>query len=241
MRLASRALVIVAGLTALSVVLGAQSAPTASRVETRLQLGNLLLDDLRYWEAIRVFEEAQDGATHEQRVRSSAGLLRALLPVAEFTRAQIEAQVLREIAPSDPDITALIGDALWGGGLFDEAEQLYRDALAMDPGSGAARHGLARTLTTRQRYGEALDWVQAALEAMPDSAAAHHTLGYIHRRMRRFGDAADAYERYVELLPTLADTEKADWARAEVQFLRSFGDRPAVEMLPPRGLHTIPF
>ena len=241
MRLASRTLIIVAGLTALSVVLGAQSAPTASRVETRLQLGNLLLDDLRYWEAIRVFEDAQEGATHEQRVRSSAGLLRALLPVAEFTRAQMEAQVLREIAPSDPDITALIGDALWGGGLFDEAEQLYRDALAMDPGSGAARHGVARSLTTRQRYGEALDWVQAALEAMPDSAAAYHTLGYIHRRMRRFGDAADAYERYAELLPTWADTEKADWARAEVQFLRSFGDRPAVELLTPRGLHTIPF
>ena len=241
MRLASRALIVAAGLAALSVVLGAQSTPTASRVETRLQLGNLLLEDLRYWEAIRTFEEAQEGATDEQRVRSSTGMLRALLPVAEFTRAQMEAQVLREIAPGDPDITALIGDALWGGGLFDEAEQLYRDALAMDPGSGAARHGVARSLTTRQRYAEALDWVQAALEAAPDSAAAHHTLGYIHRRMRRFGDAADAYERYVELLPAWIDTEKADWARAEVQFLRSFGDRPAIELSAPGRLHTIPF
>ncbi len=241
MRLASRALIIAAGLAALSVVLGAQSTPTASRVETRLQLGNLLLEDLRYWEAIRTFEEAQEGATDEQRVRSSTGMLRALLPVAEFTRAQMEAQVLREIAPGDPDITALIGDALWGGGLFDEAEQLYRDALAMDPGSGAARHGVARSLTTRQRYSEALDWVQAALGAAPDSAAVHHTLGYIHRRMRRFGDAADAYERYVELLPAWIDTEKADWARAEVQFLRSFGDRPAIELSAPGRLHTIPF
>ena len=241
MRLASRALMFVAALAALSVVLGAQPTPTASQVEIRIQLGNLLLDDLRYWEAIRAFEEAQEGATDEQRGRASAGMLRALLPVAEFTRAQIEAQVLMELAPADPAMMALVGDALWGGGLFDEAEQVYRDALALDPGSGAARHGLAKSLTTRQRYDEALDWVQSALDATPDLAAAYHTLGYIHRRMRRFGDAADAYERYIRLLPAWAETDKADWARAEVQFLRSFGDRPALELLAPGRLHTIPF
>lgn len=241
MRLASRALMFAAALAALSVVLGAQPAPTASRVETRIQLGNLLLDDLRYWEAIRAFEDAQEGATDEQRARSSAGMLRSLLPVAEFTRAQIEAQVLMELAPADPEMMALVGDALWGGGLFDEAEQVYRDALALDPGSGAARHGLAKSLTTRQRYDEALDWVQSALDATPDLAAAYHTLGYIHRRMRRFADAADAYERYIRLLPGWAETDKAAWAQAEVQFLRSFGDRPAIELLAPGQLHTIPF
>ncbi len=241
MRLASRALVFAAVLAALSVVLGAQPTPSASRVEARIQLGGLLLDDLRYWEAVRAFEEAQEGATGEQRVRASAGMLRALLPVAEFTRAQIEAQALLELAPGDPDVVALVGDALWGGGLFDEAEQLYRDALAIEPESGAARHGVAKSLTTRQRYEEALDWVMAALDATPDLPAAYHTLGYIHRRMRRFADAADAYERYIEMLPGWAETEKADWARAEVQFLRSFGDRPAIELLAPGQLHTIPF
>lgn len=241
MKLASRALMFVVVVAALSVVLGAQPTPTASRVETRVQLGKLLLDDMRYWEAVRAFEEAQEGAVDEQRVRVSAGMLRALLPVAEFTRAQIEAQVLLELAPNDPEMVALVGDALWGGGLFDEAEQLYRDALALDSASGAARHGLAKSLTTRQRYEEALDWVQAALDATPDLAAAYHTMGYIHRRMRRFADAADAYERYIELIPGWADSERADWARAEVQFLRSFGDRPAVEMMAPGQLHTIPF
>ena len=241
MRLASRALILAAVLAGLSVVLGAQPTPTASRIENRIQLGGLLLDDLRYWEAIRAFEEALEGPTDEQRVRASAGMLRALLPVAEFTRAQIEAQVLSELAPADPGVLALVGDALWGGGLFDEAEQFYRDALALDPASGAARHGVAKGLTTRQRYDDALDWVQAALDATPDLAAAYHTMGYIHRRMRRFADAADAYERYIELLPAWAETEKAGWARAEVQFLRSFGDRPAVEMMAPGRLHTVPF
>ena len=36
------------------------------------------------------------------------------------------------------------------------------------------------------------------------------------------------------------DTEKVSWARADVGFLRSFGDRPAIQVADP-GPHTIPF
>ena len=239
MRLASRALVFVAaGALALPVVIGAQST---GRSETRIQLGNLLLDDGRYWEAIRVFEQAKEGANLEQLVRASAGLLKVLLPVAEFTRAHVEAQFLRELAPEDPETLVLVGDALWAAGLFEEAEQLYRDVLAVAPESSGARHGVARSLTTRQGYEEALDWVEAALEVAPDAAAFHHTLGYIYQRLHRFSDAADAFQRYADLLPASTSGDKANWARAEVQFLRSFGDRPAVQVSDPGRLHTIPF
>ena len=242
MKRASRApLLLLAAATALPVILSAQAIPSTAQVESRLQLGTLLLGDLRYWEAIRVFDTAKAGASDDQLVRASSGMLQALLPVAEFTRAQLEAQFLREMAPQNPVVLGLIGDALWGGGLFDEAEAVYRDALAADPDSARGRHGLARSLTTRQQYDEALDWANAALEISPDEPSIHHTIGYIHQRMRRFPDAADAYENYVTLLPMSAEREKADWARAEVQFLRSFGDRPAMQLSAPGEVHTIPF
>jgi len=242
MRRESRALIfLVAVAIALPVFLGAQSTPSTARVESRLQLGALLLGDLRYWEAIRVFDTAKAGATDEQLVRASSGMLQALLPVAEFTRAQLEAQFLQEMAPQEPFAMGLIGDALWGGGLFDEAEAAYRDAIATDSNSARARHGIARSLTTRQQYTDALDWANAALDVSPDEPGIHHTIGYIYQRLHRFADAADAYENYVDLLPQSADREKADWARAEVQFLRSFGDRPAMQLSAPGQLHTIPF
>ena len=243
MRLTARTLVFVLAVAmALPIVIDAQSAPTAARSETRIQLGDLLFGDQRFWEAIRVYDQAKEGATQEQLVRASTGLLESLLQVAEFTRALQEAEYLHEAAPQDNAALALAGDAQWAAGLFDEAEQVYRDVLVLDPESGRARHGLARSLATRSRYDEALDWAEAALEVSPDHAAFHHTLGFIYQLMHRFPEAVDAYEHYVDLLAAQnANTEKANWARAEVRFLRSFGDRPAIQIADPGRVHTIPF
>lgn len=242
MKVAARTLLLVAvGGIALPTLMGAQSTPTTARGETRIQLGNLLVEDHRYWEAIRVFDEAREYAVGEQLTRVLVGMVKALLSVAEFTRAQVEAQLLSELAPEEPEAVAIIADALWAGGLFDEAEAVYRDVLALDPESGQGRHGLAKSLATRHQYDEALDWLGAALEVSPEVPEFHHTLGHVYQRMHRFGAAADAYQRYVDLLPPLARSEKADWARAQVQFLRSFGERPAVQLSNPGRLHTIPF
>jgi len=242
MRFASRSLVFVAAAAvAVPIVIDAQSTPASARSETRLQLGDLLEGDQRYWEAIRTYVLAKSGATTEQLVRATSGSLRSALQVAEFTQAFNEAAVLRRLAPENPVAMSLVGDASWAAGLFDEAEAVYRDVLSLDPESGGGRHGLARSLATRQGLEDALDWVHAALETSPDTPAYHHTLGSIYRQMHRYPEAADAYERYVALLPTATNTEKADWARNEVQFLRSFGDRPAVQLAEPLRVHTIPF
>ena len=97
-----------------------------------------------------------------------------------------EADFLRGVAPQDHEVLALSGDAQWGAGLFDEAEQIYRDVLALDPESGRARHGLSRSLAARHQYDEAIDWAEAALEVLPDRALCYHTLGAIFERMHRF-------------------------------------------------------
>ncbi len=242
MRLSLRTVgMVMASVLAVQVFLGAQLGPDTARSETRLQLANLLFDDQRYWEAIPVFDDAKDDASSDQFIRASVGLLGALLQVAEFTRAQAEAEVLRRLAPGDPEALALVGDALWAGGLFDEAEEIYRDVLTLDPESGSGRNGVARSLATRHELEDALGWAQAAIVVEPEAAIFHHTLGHIYQRMRQFPPAADAYQRYVDLLPTATNLEKAEWARAEVQFLRSFGDRPAMELAEPGVVHTIPF
>ena len=242
MTLAARSLVFVFAVAmALPIVIDAQSTPATARSETRLQLGDLLRGDQRPWEAIRVYTRAKEGATQEQLVRASTGLLDVLMQVAEFTRALREAEILRALAPENAEAVALSADAQWAAGLFDEAEQIYRDVLVLDPESGRARHGLAKCLATKLQYDEALDWVQSALDVSPNVAVYQHTLGYLYQRMHRFPEAADAYDRYVDLLAANnPDTDKVSWARAEVRLLRSFGDRPAVQIADP-GPHTIPF
>ena len=167
MRVALRGVAVALAVAAAApIVIGANSTPASARSEIRLELGDLLFGDERYWEAIVAFERAKEGAKPGQLVRATRGLLRSLLQVAEFARAYQEAELLAEVAdPGDSASRTLYADALWASGLFAEAEAAYRDVLAIDPGAGGARHGLARGLAARGRLEESLSEVHAAIAA----------------------------------------------------------------------------
>ena len=224
MNIGLRSLVAAAALAAvLPIVTGADSTPATARSEIQLQLADLLVDDGRYWEAIVGYENAKHGATERQLFRVLVGEIQALLRVAEFPRAHLEATSLRKLAPRDPMVLALYGDATWAAGLFEEAEQTYKDALALNPDEVRARNGMAKALAAQSRLREAMTEVQAALRLAPNEAEFYHTLGSVYRRLNRFAEAADAYAKYISLHPHAADSDKVRWARAEVDFLRSFG------------------
>ena len=61
--------------------------------------------------------------------------------------------------------------------------------------------------------------------------------------MQRYDLAADAFESYVESLAGTRMDQKIEWARSEIRFLRSFGERVPVYVAPERldAIHTIPF
>ena len=233
------ALAVAAGLTA---VVGAAGSPESERAELQLELADLLFGDERYWEAIPAYQEAKNGATAAQRIRASSGLLRSLLYVAEFGRAYVEAASLQSLQPSDPEVQALYADGFWASGLFEEAEGIYQDVLATDPDSPGARAGLGRSLAARGQVDAGLSEVQAAVARDDTRPEFHHALGTIYRRLNRFQEASDSLQRYVDLLPTIRLDQRAEWSRAEVRFLRSFGDRTPLEVVgEPDVVHTIPF
>lgn len=57
-----------------------------------------------------------------------------------------------------------------------EAEQRFREVLAVDPESGRALLGLARALNRQDRHDEAEGAVRSALALDPEHAGAHHVL-----------------------------------------------------------------
>jgi predicted aspartyl protease len=61
--------------------------------------------------------------------------------------------------------------------------------------------------------------------------------------MHKFEEAAGAFSNYVNLLPNKDHSEKADWSRSEIKFLRSFGQRVPFEMDPGAAdqIYTVPF
>ena len=209
----------------------------------QLQIGSLLFEETRYAEALQAFRKAAESDESSISVPARIGVVKSALRIGEFTEAQQEAHTLLEIAPENAEVLTVHADALWSAGAFDEAESEYLDALSRSPGMSRALHGTARSLASRNHLDEAMDAAQAALRDAPRDPEIHHTVGAIFERMHRFEQAAAAYTNYVNLLPNKDRSEKAAWSRAQVRFLKSFGERQPIALDDESvgQLHTVDF
>jgi tetratricopeptide (TPR) repeat protein len=219
-------------LAAAAVVLRADAPPQSQAAAIQVQLGNEFLDEGRYVDAVDAYQRALTGGDAVEARAARTGLIQAALRLALFDSARVQADALLRSVPRDPDALALSGDALWASGLFDEAEARYQQALDVAPSLGRAHHGIARALAAKSQLDAALKEAQTAVQLAPRDAEIHHTIGIIYERQHKFEDAANAFTNYVNLLPNKDRSEKADWSRSEIKFLRSFGARVPLEMEP---------
>jgi len=217
------------------------SKPVTASSEVQLQLADLLLADGRYAEALEAYRLAKGSPDAGLRVRALTGLVKSMLRLGDFQPAQQEAEELRSLSPRDPESLALYGDALWAAGLFEESDAAYRDALAINPETPRARHGLGRSFAAQSNLDAARDEIQASLRGAPGEGDFHYTLASIYERQRRFDDAAVSMMNYINLIPNKDVSDKAAWARAQVRFLRSFEGKKPFEMDRVDEVHVIPF
>jgi Flp pilus assembly protein TadD/predicted aspartyl protease len=217
--------------------------PASHAADIELQLAHLFYDDGRYGDALDAYQKAV--AIEDPALARSArvGVVQSALRTAEFVIANREAEQLLKAEPHNADVLSLYGDALWAAGLFDDAEKAYKDALGIVPEQARGLHGLSRALLARSQLADALSEAQAALRLAPRDLEIHHTIGTIYERMHNYEAAAAAYSNYVNLLPNKDHSDKAAWSRAEIRFLRSFGQRTPFEMSPGADemLYTVPF
>jgi len=209
----------------------------------QFQLGTLLFEETRYREALEAFRKAVNADSKTLAIQARMGVVKSALRLGEFVEAQKEANTLKLQAPRQADVIAIHADALWSAGLFDEAHQEFKDALAVQPDLSRGHHGLARALASQNKLEEALNEAQMALKLSPRDEEIHHTVGSIFERMRRYEQAAAAYGNYVNLLPNKDRSDKAAWSRSQIRFLRSFGEREpiAIEEDAADSLHTVEF
>jgi Flp pilus assembly protein TadD/predicted aspartyl protease len=215
---------------AASLVIRADVQSHASEIE--LQLADLLASEGKFSESLVAYRHALEAATPDEARRARVGVISTALRVAEFDLARKEAETLYQAYPGSPEAMALYGDALWSAGLFQEAEGEYKDALAAVPDLARGHHGMAKGLLARGHLDEAMNEAQTALRLSPRDLEIHHTVGTIYERQHKFEEAANAFSNYVNLLPNKDHSDKADWSRAEIRFLRSFGQRVPFEADP---------
>src|SRR3954454_7202537 len=228
---------------AASLVIRADVPPSSQAVEVQLQLADILFSEGKFLDSLDAYRNALKAAPADNVRRPRMGIIASALRVAEFDLARTEAEKLFTSDPKGPEAMTLYGDALWSMGLFQEAEAKYHDALALAPDLARGHHGMAKALAARSRLDAAMNEAQAALRLSPRDLEIHHTVGTIYERQHKYEEAAAAYSNYVNLLPNKDHSEKADWSRAEIRFLRSFGQRVPFEAEPgtDERLYTVDF
>jgi Flp pilus assembly protein TadD len=243
MHSAIRVAAVSAIVAAASLVIRADTTPASQTSEIELQLGDLLFSEGKFGDSLDAYQLALKAADSGSVRRPRIGVIASALRVAEFDLARIEAEKLYKADPKQTLSMTLYGDALWSSGLFDEADAVYRDVLAVQPDSARGRHGHAKSLAASGQLDRAMNEAQAALQLSPRDLEIHHTVGTIYERMHKYEEAAAAYSNYVNLLPNKDHSEKADWSRAEIRFLRSFGQRIPFETDPgaDEALYTVDF
>jgi tetratricopeptide (TPR) repeat protein len=121
------------------------------------------------------------------RLRSESNpLFRAALAAVESVPDRAAIARLEEAVRSDPedrDLVYLLGGALRRGGRYGEAAELYRQALARNPGDAVARNNLANIEFASGSYDSARERYRAGTEpgTAPEVAAtAYYNLSLVH-------------------------------------------------------------
>ena len=226
-----------------TLALSADQRPSSGDADLEFQLANQLFEENRLQEALKAFDRATQADSAGLATMARKGKIRTALRVAEFGLARQEAEKLAGTPGADAESLSLLGDALWSNGLFDEADTVYDRALAQSPELPRARFGRAKSLATRSRLHEALDQALAASAAAPRDGEIHAAIGDIYERLNRYDEAVIAYSNYINLLPNKDRSDKAAWARAQVEFLEAFkGFTPVdIDQEDLNSLHTLPF
>ncbi len=87
-----------------------------------------------------------------------------------------------------------------------QAEQLYRQVLAVDPLQYDAWHLLGLTLHQQQQSDAAIVHIREALRLKPDFPEAHYNLGNVLRDLKRPAEAAACYQQALRWRPDSAET-----------------------------------
>ena len=226
---------------ACGIAVAVLSAQAPADLTGQLARATALYDDGKYSDALKSFVAASESPEASTALAARKGTVLAALRVGEFTVARRAASIL-STHEADAEALTLSGDALWAAGFFDEADQDYARALVVDPRSGRARYGIARSLSSRSRLTEALGEVERGLESSPGDSDLYAVRGTVLERLNRFEDAARAYDESANLLPTREPAAIAI-ARNRATLLRSFARRPPLDVSDDdaNSTHTLPF
>jgi cyclophilin family peptidyl-prolyl cis-trans isomerase/Flp pilus assembly protein TadD/O-antigen ligase len=105
------------------------------------------------------------------------------------------------LSPNTADVLNERAQIYTSMGDFEQAEEVYRQSLALDDGYANTYVSLAGLYTTQQEWAKAAETYQKALELNPKSGEIYSNLGYVYSQMGDLEAALEANLQAVERKP----------------------------------------
>lgn len=144
----------------------------------------------QYREAIRL-KPMLPGAHFEL-----AEQLRTSPDPAHNALAEEQYKAALQVNPYDELSWRQLGGVMMAKGDFKTAEEDYRKALALQPRDSDAETGLAITLISLSRTGEAISLLESAVKDDPTNIVAHYRLSMLYRRAGRTADSDHELDQF---------------------------------------------
>ena len=148
------------------------------------------------------------------------------LAAGDFESARRSLEAAAALEPAWAPVRCQLGRAHLGLGDRVAAEQMARLAVQVDPGDAFSTHFLGTLLCERERFAEALPWLQSAATLVPDNAQFQRDLGVARLFLGDMESARATLNRTLELdplakdiLPTLVRMTRMDSGDAEAERL----------------------
>jgi tetratricopeptide (TPR) repeat protein len=128
----------------------------------------------------------------------------------DYLQSMAYAQRLASVTPDDLDAVHLVGRAALGAGRLDQAENVFRHVLAVNPRQCYALANLGRTYMAAGRWAEAEAYLRNASACAPRLTMVYESLGDLYLELGKPQEAAAAFRRAEEIEPTRHPAEPAD-------------------------------
>lgn len=137
--------------------------------------------------------------TEKDRMSISAWFAIANLDFAEAIRSYRQ---LIDKYPLETEAYSRLARLLRGEGKADEAIEVLRLGLAVDPEAGDLHNALGTTLSGKGRHAEAIAAHQQYVALEPDEPNAYDSLGLSYQAAGRYSEALENYQQAITLDPT---------------------------------------
>lgn len=169
-------------------------------------LSVLCVRQQRHWRDGKALWDRVQGVDPRSGVAAlNAGIMYLSSEPPELEQAEAALLAGRRLQPWNADIAATLGSVLETTGRREEAERLYREALALNPSHKPALHMLGLMLYTTGKRDEALGLFTRLKDADPGTPEAYIVLARARAAAGRGREGIRALEEGTVRLPKVAD------------------------------------